>query len=116
MTQLNSSSAAGSLDSDQEPRGYIIHTFRVPDPVKQCIFTLLNPYPTSAREFFVHVLACGWMDYKEKLGWVPIYCRLIHKNWKDLDWTVLQQDGLIEVTGYSKAEGISREFKVIDKI
>ena len=94
-------------------QGYIIHTNPVVRSIKEYLWDeLLVGLNDKTKHLFSHILKGHELNLKDSDGWTPIASKLIEKKLKGADWKMLDEIDLIEVSSYSKQQGLSREFRV----
>lgn len=92
---------------------YIIHTYPCIKIQLDYVNNLVEGLNPATRHLFCHILASNLIQWGEA---APISSVLIDKKLRGASWASLQERDLIEVTGYSEAEGKSRTYRVNDSI
>ncbi|WP_300463696.1 hypothetical protein [Desulfobacula sp.] len=120
-----------SIEEKTKPyhgKGYILKIYKAPKIVYDYVWSLTKGAKDQKKrrkyhKFISHILANMYLNSKELIKnpekdyFVPIYSRLIDKNFgRDFNWNILKKHKLLEILPHSIKNHVSREFRIPNNI
>lgn len=90
---------------------YKAHSYRVSKEQCDLAYSKVKDFDQATQNLYIYIIFCTIINLKKNQGWTPICSKFIDKHFKGAKWADLTEAGLIEVTGFSRSNKTSREFR-----